>query len=81
MHKPREFEYAEVTIGGIRTGAINPDTLESYIIPGLYFAGKCWRYTEILVGLIFSGLGQAGCWLEKGLGIDSLTGFIEAAKI
>ena len=34
------FEVAEVTIGGIRTEEIDPETLQSYIVPGLYFAGE-----------------------------------------
>ena len=37
---PRPFDYAEVTIGGVRTEDINPDTLESFLMPGLYFAGE-----------------------------------------
>ncbi|MCY3789136.1 MAG: aminoacetone oxidase family FAD-binding enzyme, partial [Gemmatimonadetes bacterium] len=32
---PRPFDYAEVTIGGVRTEDINPDTLESFLVPGL----------------------------------------------
>jgi len=34
------FDVAEVTIGGIRTEEIDPETLQSYIVPGLYFAGE-----------------------------------------
>ena len=37
---PRDFQYAEVTIGGIRTDEIDPHTLQSYVVPGLYFAGE-----------------------------------------
>ncbi len=37
---PRNFDYAEVTIGGIRTDEIDPHTLQSYVAPGLYFAGE-----------------------------------------
>jgi predicted flavoprotein YhiN len=29
-----------VTIGGVDTNEINPETMESKIIPGLYFAGE-----------------------------------------
>jgi predicted Rossmann fold flavoprotein len=36
----REWEGAEVAAGGIDTQEINPDTMESKIIPGLYFAGE-----------------------------------------
>jgi len=37
---PRDFDYAEVTIGGISTDEIDPYTLESYVAPGLQFAGE-----------------------------------------
>ena len=40
VSEPRPFDYAEVTVGGINTDGINPDTLESYLVPGLYFAGE-----------------------------------------
>ena len=68
VHKPREFEYAEVTIGGIRTGAINPDTLESYIIPGLYFAGEMLEVYGDLGGFNFQWAWASGMLAGKGLG-------------
>ena len=34
------FEQAQVCCGGIDTEEVNPDTLESLYIPGLYFAGE-----------------------------------------
>ncbi|MDA0334207.1 MAG: NAD(P)/FAD-dependent oxidoreductase [bacterium] len=37
---PRDFDHAEVTIGGIRTDEIDPHTLQSYLVPGLHFAGE-----------------------------------------
>jgi predicted flavoprotein YhiN len=37
---PRSFDHAEVTIGGIRTGEVDPQTLESRLVPGLYLAGE-----------------------------------------
>ena len=37
---PRPFEYAEVTIGGISSAAIAPQSMESYVSPGLYLAGE-----------------------------------------
>ena len=36
----RPFDFAEVTIGGIQTGEVDPETLESFMVPGLYFAGE-----------------------------------------
>lgn len=34
------FEYAQVCAGGVNTEEINPETLESRLVPGLYFAGE-----------------------------------------
>jgi len=68
VHKPREFEYAEVTIGGIKTGAINPDTLESYIVPGLYFAGEMLEVYGDLGGFNFQWAWASGMLAGKGLG-------------
>ncbi|MGL4847429.1 MAG: NAD(P)/FAD-dependent oxidoreductase [Clostridium sp.] len=36
----KEFQGAQVTVGGIDTSDINPDTLESKLVPGMYFAGE-----------------------------------------
>lgn len=38
--KPRPVKEAIVTIGGVSTDEINPDTMESRLVPGLYFAGE-----------------------------------------
>jgi len=38
--EPHSFDHAEVTIGGIDTADIDPHSLESYMVPGLYFAGE-----------------------------------------
>ena len=40
IHDTRGFEYAEVATGGIDTREVDPTTMESRIIPGLYFAGE-----------------------------------------
>lgn len=40
VSQPRDFDHAEVTIGGIRTSEVDPATLESYLVPGLYLAGE-----------------------------------------
>ena len=34
------FEQAQVCCGGVDTAEVNPDTLESLYVPGLYFAGE-----------------------------------------
>ena len=38
--KPRPVKEAIVTIGGVATGEIDPRTMESKIVPHLYFAGE-----------------------------------------
>lgn len=35
-----DFEQAQVCCGGVDTGEICPDTMESRLVPGLYFAGE-----------------------------------------
>lgn len=35
-----DFNQAQVTIGGVTSSEINPDTLESKIVPNLHFAGE-----------------------------------------
>lgn len=40
ISKTRSFKEAQVTAGGIDTQEINPQTLESKKIPGLFFAGE-----------------------------------------
>ncbi|MGB1893833.1 MAG: NAD(P)/FAD-dependent oxidoreductase, partial [Candidatus Latescibacterota bacterium] len=68
VYRPRDFEYAEVTIGGVKTGAINPDTLESYIVPGLYFAGEMLEVYGDLGGFNFQWAWASGMLAGKGLG-------------
>ncbi len=36
----RDFRYAEVATGGIDVSEVDPETMESKLIPGLYFAGE-----------------------------------------
>lgn len=36
----RDFEFAQISTGAIDSGNINPETLQSTLIPGLYFAGE-----------------------------------------
>ncbi len=38
--KPRPVKEAIVTIGGVSLDGVNPDTMESKLVPGLYFAGE-----------------------------------------
>lgn len=38
--QPRDFEYAQICAGGIRSEEIDIETLESKIVPGLFFCGE-----------------------------------------
>lgn len=40
LDKVRDFEFAQVCAGGIRTEELDTKTLESKLVPGLYFAGE-----------------------------------------
>lgn len=40
LDKPREYEFAQVCAGGIRSNEIDRHTLASAIVPGLYFCGE-----------------------------------------
>lgn len=68
VHRPRPFDHAEVTIGGVRTDAVNPHTLESYIIPGLYFAGEMLEVHGDLGGYNFQWAWASGALAGKRLG-------------
>ena len=38
--KGREAEFAQVCAGGVTTDEVNPDTLESLLVPNIHFAGE-----------------------------------------
>lgn len=40
MPEPRGFEEAIITRGGVRVKEVNPSTMESRLVPGLYMAGE-----------------------------------------
>ena len=65
---PRPFDYAEVTIGGVRTEDINPDTLESFLMPGLYFAGEMVDIHADLGGFNFQWAWASGVLAGRRLG-------------
>ena len=66
--EPRPFDYAEVTIGGINTDEINPDTLESYLVPGLYFAGEMVDVHADLGGFNFQWAWSSGTLAGRRMG-------------
>jgi predicted Rossmann fold flavoprotein len=56
------FEKAEVTSGGVALGEVDPKTLESRLIPGLYFAGEVLDLDGLIGGYNFQAAWSTG-WL------------------
>ena len=56
----RSFEHAEVTIGGLRTDEVDPHTLESYLVPGLYLVGEVLDVHGDLGGYNFQWAWSSG---------------------
>ena len=51
------WQSAQVTAGGVETREINPNTMESKLVKGLFFAGEIIDIDGLCVVLIFNGLG------------------------
>ena len=47
------FKEEFVTCGGIALGEVNPETMESRIVPGLYFAGEVLDVDGVTGGFNF----------------------------
>lgn len=64
--KTRPFSEAIVTAGGVSVREINPKTMESKLVPGLYFAGEVTDVDAYTGGYnlqaAFSMGNAAGCW-------------------
>ena len=56
------FEKAEVTSGGIALDEVDPRTLESRIVPGLYLAGEVLDLDGLIGGYNFQAAWSTG-WL------------------
>ncbi len=56
------FEKAEVTSGGIALGEVDPQTLASRLVPGLYFAGEVLDLDGLIGGYNFQAAWSTG-WL------------------
>ena len=54
----RPVEEAIITRGGVLIKEINPSTMESRIVPGLYFAGKSSMLMPVRADSIFGSHGQ-----------------------
>jgi predicted Rossmann fold flavoprotein len=56
------FEKAEVTAGGVALDGVDPKTLESRLVPGLYFAGEILDLDGLIGGYNFQAAWSTG-WL------------------
>ncbi|HYL91811.1 MAG TPA: NAD(P)/FAD-dependent oxidoreductase, partial [Alphaproteobacteria bacterium] len=54
------FEKAEVTCGGVDTDDLNPKTMESRTVPGLFFIGEVVDVTGQLGGFNFQWAWASG---------------------
>lgn len=66
VSEPRPFDHAEVTVGGIETSEIDPQTLESYLVSGLYFAGEMLDVQGDLGGYNFQWAWASGHLAGEG---------------
>ena len=68
IREPRAFEFAEVTIGGIESGDVDPHTMESRLVPGLFLAGEMLNVHGDLGGYNFQWAWSSGyvAGLEAG---------------
>ena len=57
---PRSFDFAEVTIGGIEVREIDPYSMQSYIVPGLYLVGEMLAVHGDLGGFNFQWAWSSG---------------------
>jgi predicted Rossmann fold flavoprotein len=64
--KSRGFAEAEVMVGGIITGDIDPATMASRIVPGLYFAGEMLDVHGDLGGFNFQWAWSSGWVAGRG---------------
>ncbi|GEP97924.1 BaiN/RdsA family NAD(P)/FAD-dependent oxidoreductase [Chitinophaga cymbidii] len=60
------FKEEFVTCGGVRLSEINPDTMESRMVPGLFFAGEVMDVDGITGGFNFQHAWTSG-WIAAGL--------------
>ena len=56
------FDNAQVCAGGVRTGEVYPDTLESRHVDGLYLPANSWMWREYAADTTCSGPGLPDIW-------------------
>ena len=59
-----DFDQAQICAGGVRTEEVDPKTMESHCVSGLYFAGELLDVDGICGGYTFSGHGPVGLLQE-----------------
>ncbi|WP_042204476.1 NAD(P)/FAD-dependent oxidoreductase [Nitratifractor salsuginis] len=64
----RDFRYAEVATGGIDVTQVDPETMESRLVPGLYFAGEILNVDGDRGGFNFHWAWTSG--IRAGISID-----------
>lgn len=60
------FEQAQVCAGGVRCDEVNPETMESYLVKGLYFAGEVLDVDGICGGYNLQWAWSSGYLAGKG---------------
>ncbi|WP_255712835.1 NAD(P)/FAD-dependent oxidoreductase [Rhodopirellula halodulae] len=70
VHDTRGFAKAEVTAGGVQLSEVDPRTLESRIVPGLYIAGEILDVDGWIGGYNFQAAFSTG----RAAGIAAATG-------
>lgn len=66
----RSFEQAQVTAGGVDTSEVFADTLESKLVPGLYFAGEMLDVDGICGGFNLQWAWSSGALAGKSAAAD-----------
>ena len=69
IREPRSFEFAEVTIGGVKSEEVNPETMESKLVPGCYLAGEMLNVHGDLGGYNFQWAWSSGYLAGLGTGL------------
>ena len=59
------FRKAEVTAGGVVLGEVDPRTLESKLVPGLFLRASCSTWTVPLAATIFRRPSARAGWPGK----------------
>ncbi len=63
----KSFEQAQVCAGGVHTDEINPKTMESRLVPNIYFAGEVVDIRRYVWRLQFTvGIGRVVMWQASG---------------